>query len=258
MIEGLTEFLPVSSTGHMILAKPLLGIDDSQAQWSVFLFVSQLGAIGAVVVYFWRDLWRQILHPRYPKLRQHILAKLLIALAPAIVMGTLFNDLMETYLENNRIAVAGALIVGAVVILYIDRRYRRKTSLTIDDVTPLQAFLIGLTQCLSMWPGVSRSAATIMGGMVVGLTPRVAAEFSFYLAIPTMLAAACYRLVAHHDQMTISSLQTIAIGTATAFVVALLVVAAFMRYVRRRSFAPFAYYRIVLGSIVLGWYLLGG
>lgn len=259
VIEGLTEFLPVSSTGHMILALPLLHVNAELPHWRVFLFVSQLGAILAVVAYFWRDLWRRALH--WPGgWRTHVFTKLAAAMIPTVVLGLLGNDFMETYFENSRTgppATAIGLIVGAAAIVYIDRRFRRAAEQTLDDVTLRQAFLIGLIQCISMWPGVSRAGASIMGGMALGLTPRVATEFSFYLAIPTMLAAGALRLWKYRGDLTADAAGVILAGTLAAFVTALLVVAAFLSYVRSRSFTPFAVYRVALGAGVLAWYWLG-
>lgn len=253
VVEGLTEFLPVSSTGHMIITNPLIGVDPELPQWKVFLFVVQLGAILAVVVYFWRDLWRRVLDFKTP-LKSHIVVKLGLAMIPTIIGGVLLNDYMEQ-LESDIYAVAGGLIVGAAAIELIDRRYRRDVPLTLENITLAQAAIIGLSQLLAMWPGVSRSGATIMTGMVLGLPASVAAEFSFYLAIPTMFAAGGYRLLKYHKLLDTERLGVILLGTAVAFVVALVVVAAFMQYVRRRRFTPFAVYRVVLGVAVLwaGW-----
>lgn len=254
IIEGLTEFLPISSTGHMILAQPLLGVDDADPKWRVFLFVIQVGAIGAVIVYFWRDLWKHIVLARGRKLRDHLLTKLAVAVAPAIVLGMLFNDFMEERLESGPFApyaVAGALIVGAILMAVIDRGFRRRAALTLDDVTLRHALIIGLAQCLAMWPGTSRSMVTIMAGIFIGLPATVAAQFSFLLAIPTMLLAAAYRTWKYRADMTVDSAVIILVGSLTAFVVALLVVSGFMQYIRTRRFTPFVVYRIVLGILVL-------
>lgn len=259
VIEGLTEFLPVSSTGHMILAQPWLGVDPSRPQWRVFLFVSQLAAILAVIAYFWRDLCRRVRQRPPGGWRSHLFTRLAAAMIPTVCLGLLGNDLMERYFENERIgppATAFGLIVGAVAILYIDRRFRRSGEMTLDDVSLRQAFGIGLIQCLSMWPGISRAAASILGGMAIGLTPRVATEFSFYLAIPTMLAAGGLRLWKYRADLTPEVAGVVLAGSAAAFVTALLVVAGFLAYVRTRRFTPFAIYRIVLGLVVLGWYAL--
>lgn len=260
-IEGLTEFLPVSSTGHMIIAYPLLGESPEAPTWRVFTFVSQLGAILAVVIYFWRDLWQRVFKPVSRQWKDHIITKLAVAMAPTIVLALLLEDYVETYIEtqaNGPPATALALIVGALAILWIDKRYRFERPMEIEDVSLKQAFMIGIIQVISMWPGVSRSGATIMGGMVLGLSPRVATEFSFYLAIPTMVAAGGWRLLKYHEDLTADVASVVSVGTAVAFVVALGVVALFMRYVRRRKFTPFAVYRIGLGVLVLlawssGW-----
>ncbi len=257
IIEGLTEFLPISSTGHMIIAQPLLSVDPHQPHWRIFLFVSQLGAILAVVVYFWRDLWQRTFRPKIRSWRQHIVTKLCVAMVPTVMIALLLERFVETLFESGRIgppATAAALILGALAIEFIDRRFRREVEMTIDDVTLRQAFLIGAIQCLSMWPGTSRAAATIMGGMVLGLTPRVATQFSFYLAIPTMIAAGGWRLWKYRADLTLETGGIVLAGTATAFVVALMVVGAFMSYVRKRRFRPFAIYRVLLGVAVLIWY----
>ena len=254
IVEGLTEFLPVSSTGHMILVEPLLGIDDAAPIWRVFLFVSQFAAILAVVAYFFRDLWKRTFKPASADWQKHIFTKLFVAMIPTGILGFLFDDLMETYLLNP-LAVANALIVGAVVMEFIDRRYRRTGPMQLEDITLKQAFTIGALQAIAMVPGTSRSAATIMGGMVLGLTPAVAAEFSFYLAIPTMLAASLKQLADYYKLLTFENLGVILIGSAVSFIVALAVVAWFMAYVRRRRFTPFAIYRVVLGVIVLVWWV---
>jgi undecaprenyl-diphosphatase len=255
IIEGLTEFLPVSSTGHLILAEWFLGIHGDVSPWRVLLWVSQFGAIIAVLVYFWGDLWRRTFRPPSRNWRRHILTKLVVAMVPTVAGGLLLKGFLDP-LETMPVAVAGALIVGAVLMELIDRRFRRMAHQELEDVTLRQAFLIGLIQCLSMWPGVSRAAASIMGGMALGLTPRVATEFSFYLAIPTLLGAAVKTLWKYRHDLTADVTMIVLVGTATAFVVALLVVAAFMGYVRRYRFTPFAIYRVLLGLAVLVGYWL--
>lgn len=256
VVEGLTEFLPVSSTGHLIIGNEFLGVDPELPQWRTFLFVSQLGAIAAVVVYFWKDLWRQTFVARVADWRNHIMVKLLIGFAPAVVAGLTLNDFLEKHLEGNPLAVAGALIAGAIAMELIERRYRKDRDMTIDDVTYKQAFMIGVAQCLSIWPGMSRAACTIMGGLIVGLSPRIAAQFSFYLAIPTMLGAAGYRLLKYHKELAADSAGVVLTGTAVAFVVALGVVAWFLPYVQKHRFTPFAIYRILLGVAVIAYFAL--
>jgi undecaprenyl-diphosphatase len=262
IIEGLTEFLPVSSTGHLLIALPLLGIDAEQdATWRVFLFVCQFGAILAVIVYTWRDMWASTLRPRVTDWKNHLIVKLIIAMIPTVIIALTFEDFMERTFENAVVgppATAIALIIGAGIIELIDRRYRREGAMTLDDITWRQAFWIGLIQTISMIPGTSRAGATIMGGMALGLTPRIATEFSFCLAIPTMLGASVLRLWKHRADLTQDALGVIAVGTAVSFVVALVVVVAFMRYVRKHRFTPFAIYRVVLGVAVLLYYYAGG
>lgn len=253
VVEGLTEFLPVSSTGHMILAAPWLGVDLEEPRWAVFLFLSQLGAILAVVAYFWRELLAQLLTPPTGGWYNHLAAKLLIAFIPAVVLGLLFNDVMERYLEKP-VPVALALIAGAGAIEWIDRRFRRGGDMTIENVSPVQAALIGLAQCVSMWPGVSRAGATIMGGMMAGLTPRVATEFSFYLAIPTLCSAGLYRLYKHRESLNGGDGAILLLGASAAFVTALLVIDQFMRFVQRQRFRVFVWWRVVLGVVVLAYY----
>ncbi len=254
IIEGLTEFLPVSSTGHMILAAPLLGVDTTKPPWSVLLWVSQLGAIAAVVVLTWRALWQKTFHPPSPVLRDHIITKLLAAMIPTVIIALLLKDLAEEYLENPPMVAVG-LILGAVVMAMIDRWRRRPGEMAVEQVRLTQAVLIGVIQCLSMWSGISRAGATIMGGMALGLTPRVATEFSFYLAIPTMLGAAAKTLWSKRNELTPDVVGLTLVGTVTAFVVALVVVAGFLRFVRTQRFTVFVVYRVLLGVAVLAvWY----
>jgi undecaprenyl-diphosphatase len=256
IIEGLTEFLPVSSTGHMVIAMPLLGVDATQTPWNVLLWVSQFGAILAVIVYFWRDLWRRTWQLPRRGWSRHLLVKLAAAMAPTIVLAVLFKDYLDP-LEQMPVAVAIALIAGAFVMEWIDRRYRRELPQDLSDVTIAQAFWIGVIQCISMVPGVSRAGATIMGGMALGLTPRVATEFSFYLAIPTMLGAAAKTLADFSGGLDTRQAVVVLVGSAVSFVVALVVVATFLGYIRRYRFTPFAIYRVLLGVAVLAFYWLG-
>lgn len=253
IIEGLTEFLPVSSTGHMILAEPLLGVQQELPPWNVLLWVSQLGAILAVVVLTWRALWQKTFHPPTRRWRDHIVSKLAAAMIPTVIIALPLKDVAERYLENPPMVAVG-LIVGAIAMALIDRHCRRAGEMEIEQVSLTQAAAIGVLQCLSMWSGISRAGATIMGGMALGLTPRVATEFSFYLAIPTMLGATLRTLWKHRDALTSDVLSVTLVGTVTAFLVALVVVAVFLRFVRTQKFTVFVGYRILLGAAVLGWY----
>lgn len=250
IIEGLTEFLPVSSTGHMLLAMPVLDIQSEQPPWPAFLFFIQIGAILAVVLFFWRDLWRHIMRPPPGGIANHLLTKIVVATIPAAVVGLLFDDYVEQLLYGP-ISVAITLIVGAVVMVLIEMRYRRIEGPGLADITLRQAFLIGVAQCFAIIPGTSRSMATILGGLMVGLPATTAAEFSFLIAIPTICGAGLLKIVKHWNELDASSVGILGMGFSVSFVVALLVVAAFMSYIRKRSLIPFAIYRVLLGLIVL-------
>jgi undecaprenyl-diphosphatase len=254
IIEGLSEFLPISSTGHMILAEPLLGIDSEAIPWPAFLYFIQIGAILAVIVCFWRRLWRQVRTIPEGGIQNHLITKLVIGVIPAAAIGLPLNKKVEALLEHPK-PVAIALILGAVAMVLIERRYRKETGPTIEQVTWQQALLIGLAQVVSMIPGTSRAMATIMGGLMVGLPAATAVEFSFYLAIPTICGAGLVRLVKLLPQLNGQRLALLAIGFGVSFVVALGVVSAFLRYVQNRTMYPFAVYRVLLGVAVLAWFL---
>ena len=254
IVEGLAEFLPVSSTGHMILVMPLLGIEHEQDPfWNdVFNFFIQTGAILAVVIYFWRRLWRLTLHPADKAWHEHLLFKLFIAMVPAGVLVLLrVDDFMKAKLMNPPV-VATALVLGGIAIIVIERVVRQ-AKFTDAGAIPLRiAFLIGLIQCLAMIPGTSRSGATIMGALLLGLSTAAAAEFSFFLAIPTLVGAGLLSLVKGLDQIGPGQGVPLAVGFVVSFVVAWVVVAAFMRFIQTHKFTSFAIYRIVLGLVVLG------
>jgi len=251
IVEGLTEFLPVSSTGHMILVERLLGIPSGDPFWSgVFDIFIQIGAILAVVVYFWRRLWRLSRHAADRPIREHILFKLFIAFLPAAIIGKLAGDFIEARLKFP-VPVAIAMIVGGVGILVIERRSIRPKVADAGSITLTQALLVGIAQCAALWPGMSRSAATIMGGLLVGLSTAAAAEFSFFLAIPTLIAAGGYSLLKHIDEVHRQQAFLLCVGFFVSYVVAWIVVAAFMRYIQTHKFGPFAIYRIAVGVLVL-------
>ena len=249
IVEGVTEFLPVSSTGHLVLATELLGYDPER--WAVFNIAIQPGAILAIVALYWRTflaVGKGLL--RWEAGAVTFVRNLLIAFLPAVVLGLAFNDQIEALLESATV-VAWALIVGGIAILVVERLARTENVLGIAGVTFAQSVKIGLVQCLAMVPGVSRSGATIMGAMALGIDRRTAADFSFFLALPTLTGATALQLYKHRDAITASDLQLIGIGAAVSFVVALLVVKAFMAVVTRHGFAPFAWYRILAGSAAL-------
>lgn len=246
IIEGLTEFLPVSSTGHMIIGSSLMGI-ASHPFVKVFTVAIQFGAILSVVVLYWRRFFQNF--------RFYI--RLFVAFLPAAVFGLLLKKHIDRLLENITV-VAIALIAGGIVFLFIDRFFARqaKTGLSSDDDISLpQAFRIGMFQVISMIPGVSRSAATIIGGVTQGLTPVAAAEFSFFLAVPTMFAATCKSIWDYIDEeggtFSGNELVLLGIGNVVAFVVAMVAIRTFMQFLHRYGFKVFGYYRIVMGCIIL-------
>jgi undecaprenyl-diphosphatase len=257
IVEGITEFLPVSSTGHLILAGALLGYDP--AKWELFNVVIQLGAILAVVVLYWRTFWTVIVGVlRRETGPVRFTRNILVAFLPAAVIGVLFIKQIEALLKNPW-AVSIALIVGGVVILIVERLAKPGQIRGVADVPVRTAAGIGVLQCLAMIPGVSRSGATILGGLALGVERRTAAEFSFFLAVPTMLGASVYEGVRHHRDLTAGNHVSpigIAIGFGIAFVVALLVVRWFVGIVGRRGFGPFAWYRIVVGAAALLWLMV--
>ena len=254
IVEGLTEFLPVSSTGHLILATKLLGYDA--AKWEVFNIVIQLGAILAVVVLYWRTFWAVLQWlVRRDATAIRFTRNILVAFIPAAVIGMALHKKIEALL-GNALVVAVALILGGMAILAIEWRVKKATVSGVADVPLRTTIGIGFIQCLAMIPGVSRSGATIMGALSLGVERRTAAEFSFFLAIPTMLGATVVQLASHRHELTAPGaigLGTIGIGFVVAFIVALAVIKAFVSIVTRHGFAPFAWYRIIAGAAALVW-----
>lgn len=248
IIEGLTEFLPISSTGHLIIANKFIKFTGSFA--NAFDVVIQVGAILAVIIYFKDKLFPKLGHSKQSKKVYRLWAKVVVGFLPAMVLGLLFNDLLEEHLFYPK-PVALALIVGALLLLYAESRLKRVRVYNTDEISYKDAFVIGLIQCLAMWPGMSRSASTIIGGLLIGLSREVAAEFSFFLAIPTLIGAAALMLL--KGGLAFSSFEWIVmfVGTVVSFIVAYIVIAFFMSYIKKRKLAPFAYYRIILGIIVL-------
>ncbi len=251
IVEGITEYLPVSSTGHLILATELLGYDAKR--WAVFNIAIQPGAILAIVVLYWRTFLAVArgLLKRDPASVAFV-RNLLIAFVPAVALGLALGDQIDLLLEN-AIVVAWALIVGGIAILIVERYARTDNVLGIAGVSTAQSVKIGLVQCLAMVPGVSRSGATIMGAMALGIDRRTAADFSFFLAIPTLTGATALQLFKHRDAITSHDIELIGIGFVVSFVVAYAVVKAFLAVVTRYGFAPFAWYRIVAGGAALVW-----
>ncbi len=248
IVEGLTEFLPVSSTGHMILAGSLLGVGGGAGTFEI---VIQLGAILAVVVVYWKRFWdvgRGLLWADRSSLE--FMRNIALAFLPSAVVGLLVYKAVKAMLESPQL-VAIALIVGGIAILLIERFVKEPKVLSVEQMTWKVALGIGIIQCLSMIPGVSRSGATIMGALSLGVERRTAAEFSFFLAVPTMLAASGYDLYKNAGALTNEGWTSIAVGFVVAFVVALAVIRWFVNIVARHGFGPFAWYRIVVGSVAL-------
>ena len=255
IIEGVTEFLPVSSTGHLVLAGALLGYNDEQ--WNAFNVIIQLGAILAIIVLYWRTFWavlEGLIRGNPVSLR--FVRNILIGFVPSAVLGFLLINRIEALLLKPAV-VAWAFILGGMAILVIEKMVKNTPVVGVADM-PLKTVIgVGLIQCLSMIPGVSRSGATIMGGLSLGVERRTAAEFSFFLAIPTMLGATTLELLKHRDEIVAGAsgvgFGTVAVGFVVSFVVALVVVRAFVHYISRHGFAPFAWYRIVAGVAALAW-----
>lgn len=254
IVEGITEFLPISSTGHMILASYFMGIQEDSFT-KLFEVCIQLGAILSVVVLYWKKFFD------FKKWQFYV--KLIVAVIPALVLGFLFNDAIEELLESP-ITVSVSLILGGVVLLFIDKAFNNPTITTEENITHKNGFVIGLWQCVSMIPGVSRSAATIIGGMQQKLTRSVAAEFSFFLAVPTMAAATGYSLVLKHwtvngtemkgyEMLTQNSdnLMIFGVGALVSFVVAMIAIKSFISFLQKYGFRLFGIYRIIAGIIVL-------
>lgn len=248
LVEGLTEFLPVSSTGHLILFDDLLGIDGPESK--LFDIVIQLGAILAVCAVYFGRLWRVLVGlPSDPAARRFAVA-VIVAFLPAAVIGVFAHSFIKSVLFSPWV-VSASLIVGGLAILAIEAKHRQGTVTEVEDFSPLLALKIGFCQVLAMVPGVSRSGATILGALLLGVERRAAAEFSFFLAIPTMLGAATYDLYKSRNDLTLDGVTLIAIGFVAAFLSALVVVRMFVGFVSRRGFAPFGWYRIVVGTIML-------
>ena len=258
IVEGVTEFIPVSSTGHLILATELLGFDANR--WAAFNVIIQLGAILAIVVLYWRTFWAVLEGMlQGSAMSWRFVRNIVIAFAPSAVLGLILINQIELLL-GNALVVAIALIVGGFAILLIERLTKPGDIVGVSEMPMRKVLGIGLIQCLSMVPGVSRSGATILGGLSLGIERRTAAEFSFFLAIPTMVGATTLQLVKHNDELVAGAsgvgFGAVAVGFITSFVVAIVIVKAFVHYISRHGFAPFAWYRIVVGSAALAWLLM--
>jgi undecaprenyl-diphosphatase len=246
IVEGITEFLPISSTGHMIITSTILGIAKDDFT-KLFEIAIQLGAILSVVVLYWRRLFRP--NP------WNFYLKLIVAVIPALVFGFFFSDKIDELLESP-FTVAMSLLIGGIVLLFVDQVFRNSTVKDEERISFSKAFIIGLWQCLAMIPGVSRSAASIIGGMQQKLTRKLAAEFSFFLAIPTMAAATGYKLLKAYKETPEmltdkNNLMMLLIGNVVAFVVALVAIKFFIGFLQKYGFKLFGWYRIIAGIILL-------
>ena len=265
IVEGLTEFLPVSSTGHMIIAQNVLGVESTEFV-KAFTFIIQFGAILSVVVLYWKRFFRlnhtpaaegsnalkRFLH------KYDFYWKLLVAFIPAAVLGLLFSDMIDAMLESVTV-VAVMLILGGVFMLFCDKLFGNGSEKT--QMTEKRAFIIGLFQCISMIPGVSRSMATIVGGMAQKLTRKAAAEFSFFLAVPTMFAATVYKMAKLFmdggTEIITTNMMPLIVGNVVAFIVAMLAIKFFISFVTKYGFKAFGWYRIIVGGVILAMTLMG-
>ena len=265
IVEGLTEFLPVSSTGHMIIAQNVLGVESTEFV-KAFTFIIQFGAILSVVVLYWKRFFR-LNHTPAPEgsnaLKRFLHKydfywKLLVAFIPAAVLGLLFSDMIDAMLESVTV-VAVMLILGGVFMLFCDKLFGNGSEKT--QMTEKRAFIIGLFQCISMIPGVSRSMATIVGGMAQKLTRKAAAEFSFFLAVPTMFAATVYKMAKLFmdggTEIITTNMMPLIVGNVVAFIVAMLAIKFFISFVTKYGFKAFGWYRIIVGGVILAMTLMG-
>ena len=256
VVQGVTEFLPISSTGHLILVNQFFDFSDHTFS-KLFDVVIQLGSILAVVIYFWNRLWpfgRR--KPLDQKLQVwHTWFKAVVGIIPMLIIGAVGGSRLQDLLYGPKV-VAVALLAWGIFLIIIEKRERTSTINSIATLSYSTAFFIGLIQCLAIIPGTSRSAATIVGAMLLGANRVVAAEFSFFLAIPTMVAASGYALLKYGASMSSHQAAVLGAGFAVSFIVALGVIAGLMKFIQRHNFIPFGIYRIILGGAVLGYFLL--
>ena len=256
VVEGLTEFLPISSTGNLILAGALLGFDDAKAK--VFDIAIQTGAIFAVILVYWQKIRATLVALPSQRSAQRFALNVLIGFFPAVLLGLLLGKAIKAHLFTPTV-VASTFILGGFIILWAERRPQSATRIAeVDDMGPVDALKVGLVQCLAMVPGTSRSGATIIGGMLLGLSRKAATAYSFFLAIPTLIGAGVYSLYKERELLQVADLPMFAVGLFFSFVSAWLCVRWLLRYISTHSFVPFAWYRIAFGLLVLvtawtGW-----
>jgi undecaprenyl-diphosphatase len=250
VVEGLTEFLPISSTGHLILAGALLGFDDEKAK--VFDIAIQTGAILAVIIVYWKKIRDTVAALPTSRQAQRFTVNVLIAFIPAVILGLLFGKAIKAHLFTP-VVVASTFILGGFIILWAEKRPQSEARIqNLDSMTPLDALKVGLVQCLAMIPGTSRSGATIIGGMLLGLSRRAATDFSFFLAIPTLIGAGAYSLYKERALLSMADLPLFGVGLLFSFVSAWICVRWLLGYISTHNFVPFAWYRIAFGLVVLG------
>ena len=252
IVEGLTEFLPISSTGHLILAGALLGFDDEKAK--VFDIAIQTGAIFAVILVYWQKIRETLVALPTDKQAQQFALNVFIAFLPAVVLGLLFGKAIKAHLFTP-VVVASTFIIGGFIILWAEKRQKNNPALarinTVEDMTAMDALKVGLVQTLAMIPGTSRSGATIIGGMLLGLSRKAATDFSFFLAMPTLIGAGVYSLYKERALLSMADLPMFLVGLVFSFLSAWLCVRWLLRYISTHDFVPFAWYRIVFGVVVL-------
>ncbi|SFV12579.1 undecaprenyl-diphosphate phosphatase [Pseudomonas sp. OV546] len=254
VVEGLTEFLPISSTGHQIIVADLL--DFTGDRFNAFNIIIQLGAILAVVWEFRGKIFEVVSGLPTQRKAQRFTVNLLIAFMPAVVLGVIFADVIHHYLFNP-ITVATALVLGGIVMLWAERREHEVHAETVDDITWKDALKVGLAQCLAMIPGTSRSGSTIIGGLLFGLSRKTATEFSFFLAMPTMVGAAVYSGYKYRDLFQPADLPVFVIGFVTSFIFAMIAVKGLLKFIASHSYAAFAWYRIAFGLLILATWQFG-
>ena len=259
VVEGLTEFLPISSTGHLILAGSLLEMNDAKAK--VFDIAIQTGAIFAVILVYWQKIRDTVVGLPKEKQAQRLALNVLVAFVPAVILGLLFGKTIKAHLFNP-VVVASAFIVGGFIILWAENRHKNNPSSArvdeADTMTLMDALKVGVVQCFAMIPGTSRSGATIIGGMLLGLSRKAATDFSFYLAIPTLIGAGVYSLYKERALLSLADMPMFGVGLLFSFLSAWVCIRWLLRYIATHSFVAFAWYRIVFGLLVLltaqmGW-----
>ncbi|UXY54925.1 undecaprenyl-diphosphate phosphatase [Pseudomonas tohonis] len=254
VVEGITEFLPISSTGHQIIVADLIGFGGERFQ--AFNIIIQLGAILAVVWEYRRKIFDVVVGLPRERSAQRFTGNLLVAFFPAVILGVAFADLIHHYLFNP-ITVATALVIGGVIMLWAERRDHLIQAETVDDMNWKQALKVGLAQCLALVPGTSRSGATIIGGLLFGLSRKAATEFSFFLAMPTMVGAAVYSGYKYRHLFQPSDLPVFALGFVVSFIFAMIAVRALLKFIGNHSYAAFAWYRIGFGLLILATWQFG-